>query len=423
MPKRKKSSTILKPLVEVSLPPQSNKLPSKKRSAVLTFLLLGIIALGGLFVYGKLTTPKTSGYILEKAKKSVVTEVVSESGEITSDGSTPVYSPTHGVVEQLFVQNGDYVTAGAPLFRIRSSASQQEKQSARANYLAAKSDLDSSNSNLLRLQGKMFSAWDTFFKISTNSTYENSDKSPNTASRNLPEFSVAQKNWLAAEAEFKDQQGVIAAKQAALRSYSEVLQATTTTTVTSSIDGYVSNLAYATGDTVEAKTPLTITAKPVLLLKHSEILGAIIRVGQTNISKIATGQPVVIKPDAYKDKIFQGTIDRFDSIGKNTQGVVTYDVYVSMSTDTSLKAGMTFDADITTQELSDVLSAPNSAVVTEKGMKSVRILEKDGMKYIPVFVGIKGESRTQILSGIQEGQEVIVSLTNEKAQRPGFLGL
>ena len=42
------------------------------------------------------------------------------------------------------------------------------------------------------------------------------------------------------------------------------------------------------------------------------------------------------------------------------------------------------------------------------------------MKYIPVIIGVKGETRTQILNGISEGQEIITALTNIRAKSLAF---
>jgi hypothetical protein len=45
-----------------------------------------------------------------------------------------------------------------------------------------------------------------------------------------------------------------------------------------------------------------------------------------------------------------------------------------------------------------------------------------GYQFIPIEVGIRGKERTQILSGIEEGRQVILSLTNEQSKRKGLFG-
>jgi multidrug efflux pump subunit AcrA (membrane-fusion protein) len=83
---------------------------------------------------------------------------------------------------------------------------------------------------------------------------------------------------------------------------------------------------------------------------------------------------------------------------------------------------MTADVDITVAEKKDILTVPSSAVKPYQGKKAVRVLSEDGeIEYIPVEVGIKGDGKTEILSGIEEGTEVIVALPNEEVETSGGL--
>ncbi|MEK7605240.1 MAG: efflux RND transporter periplasmic adaptor subunit [Patescibacteria group bacterium] len=382
-----------------------------------------IIVLAVFLVFVFRTSDTRSGYVFEKAQRTSLAEIVSESGLITTDGNLPIFSPTNGTVSEVYVENGEHVTKNQPLFLVVSSATDQEKKTAYANYMAAKSILDASNANLHTLQSSMFTSWKKYIDLSTNSTYENSDGTPNIQNRTAAEFISAQNDWLAAEDNFKNQQGVIARDQAAVDNAYNAYLMTKTATANSPIDGIVENISFSKGDSLHPQSALTPTVKPALIIKNSEESEGVVIVGQTNIAKIKIGQPVVIKPDAYKDKKFKGIVLRINSIGENVQGVTNYTVYVEIENDTSLKSGMTFDCDITTQNLENVLTIPSSAVVLNNGLKSVRVLEKNEMKYIPVIIGVKGETRTQILNGISEGQEIITALTNIRAKKPSFLGL
>lgn len=387
-------------------------------------LAISLIALGVFVFFYFRNSNKKSGYIIEKAKISSIREVVSESGEMAADGNIVVNSPTNGVIEEIYVENGQSVIQGQDLFKVKSSATEQEKQAAYASYLTAKAQLDADNAKLYSLQSTMYSAWKEYKDIATSSTYENSDGTPKTMNRVLPEFTTSQDDWLAAEANYKNQQGVIAKDQAALSSTFLTYQATQTTTVKAMIDGTVSNISVSVGRSVSALTVLTPSPKPVLTLVGSGAVEAVIPVDQVDISKIETGQKTVIRPDAYKDKKYNGIVVRIDSLGHNLQGVVTYKVYIKVEGDKDLKPGMTLDGDIVTKELSNILTVPNSAVVLYKGAKAVRVLDNNNvLVYVPVKTGVKGETRTEILSGIEEGREIIVSLTNVNVARPSLLGL
>ena len=393
-----------------------------KRKWVLVGVGIGILVIG--IVWYMLNRNQASGYVLEKVQQTPLSEVVSESGEIIASGNVPIYSPTNGFIEKLYVTNGEEVGEGQELFTVVSSASQEEKQKAYTAYLTAKTVLDTDTANLYTLQSNMYAAWKIYTDLSTNSTYEHADKTPNVENRKLPEFVTVNNDWLAAEAHFKNQEGVVAKDQAALSSAYLSYLATQTTTVTAPAKAIVTNISVKQNSSVTVDNPLTATAKPVLLLTHEDAPLAKVSVGQTNIAKVADGQEVTIYPDAYKDKTYKGLISRVDSIGQNKQGVITYDVYITINTtDKLLKAGMTLDADITTKKITNTLTVPNSAVVLYQGGKAIRVLENNKMVYVPVIIGITGLERTQILKGVTNGQEIIVALTNEKAARQSFLGL
>lgn len=368
-------------------------------------------------------TNRKSGYVFETAKKTALTEVVSESGNIESDGKIAIYSPTNGIVSEIYIENDKPVIKGQDLFKVISSATEAERQAAYTSYLTAKATLDADTANLFSLQSTMFSYWKTYRELAISSTYQNGDGSPKTESRALPEFASTQDDWLAAEADYKNQQGVINKDQAAVNSAYLNYLATQTTTVVAPVDGIASNLAISTGNSVTARSALSPSPKAVLVIRNSDTLEAVVPVGQSNIAKIRVGQPIIIKPDAYQDRKYEGKIVRIDSVGENNLGVVTYNVYAQVTGDEYLKPGMTFDGDIVTQKLENVLTVPNSAVILDKGVKTVRILTGKTLQNIPVSVGIKGETRTQILKGVEEGQEIIVALTNEKAAKPSLLGL
>ena len=85
-----------------------------------------------------------------------------------------------------------------------------------------------------------------------------------------------------------------------------------------------------------------------------------------------------------------------------------------------VQRGMTADVDITVANKENILTVPSSAVKPYQGGKAVRVVGENGeIEFVVVEVGSKGEGRTEILSGIEEGQEVIVTLANDQVERSG----
>jgi HlyD family secretion protein len=396
----------------------SLSLKAKAAVVVIVVLLFGIISsfLGA--------SKKNNGYVVEPVKKTSVREIVSDSGKIVSGGNVDVNSPTKGFIEELFIQNGQIVKEGDKLFTVKSSATAQEQQTAYSAYLAAVSTLKASQSLAHSLRSTMFTDWETFVNLATSDTYEKSDGTPIDTNRAIPEFHTAKEDWLAAEQKVIDQDKAIAANQAAVTAAWTAYQATQTTTVTAQVPGTVANLSVSTGNSVGVPSVLTPSVAPVLTLVSEAIPEAVLLVGQTNIAKVKIGQKVIIHPDPYKDKDFEGSVVRVDSLGHNVAGVVTYNVYVQITNaDSLLKPEMTVDGDIVTAEKEDVLAVPNSAVVLYQGGKAVRVKKGKDMDYLSVQIGLKGETMTEIVSGLNEGQEIISALTNEKVKRPSMFGI
>lgn len=395
------------------------KQASLAKKAIILFVFLIIV---GVIIFQVQRATNKPNYLLEKAQKTDITETVSESGNISTDNSVPIYSPATGFITDVYVKNGSQVYVGENLFSVESSASEQEKESALANYLMAKTLLDSAESNKNLLRSEMYAKWKMFTDISTTSTYEKSDKTPNEENRKAAEFQIAQDNWLSAEKKFKDQETVVAQAQAQASSTWILYQATQNTTVTSPADGTIANLSVATGNSVVAHT--TSTLNPVLSILKFAMYEAVIPMGEEDIMKVQEGQNATLSIDAIPNKTYKGTVSRLDTIGTKNQGVISYNVYISLENDdANVHPGMSLDADIITKRLPSIVSVPNASVKPYKGGKAVRTLKNNEIVYIPVEVGIIGKERTQILKGIQEGQEVIVALPNEQLKRSGFLSL
>lgn len=396
----------------------------KKKVVIIVVMLVAIVLLKQVLDKQN----KTNGFVLDTVTIDSVTEVVSESGVIKQSGRTDTYSPSTGIVEQVSVENGQVVQTGDELFIVRSTATWQEQQAAYANYLSAQSALNSASATAYSLRSGMYTQWDSFRNIATNDRYETEEGVAKQDERLDADFQTSQDDWLAAEKNYKDQQTAIAAAQASVGSTWQLYQATQDAVVVAQTEGVVANLSIAPGDSVEALNATAVSfgtssGVPALVITNYDALGVTVSLGQTDIAKVRVGQDVTFSPDAYKDRTYNGQVIRVDSVGNDASGVVKYNVYLVMSdADEKIFSGMTLDADIQTTRLDNVLTVPNAAIKPYEGGKAVRVVGEDHEpEFVPVEIGVKGEERTQILSGIEEGQEIIVSLSNDSLKRSSGL--
>lgn len=392
----------------------------KRQPRTKKIIIIVVIGLLVWFGFGRMTGGSgVPEYEVEAARYDSVVEMVSETGNITTTGAVPVYSTTTGIVEDVYVNNGSFVTDDQVLFRVKSTATKQEQEAALAAYMTAKNQYQAAQANQLNLQAQMFNQWDQFKELAESDEYEDSDGNPRYEERGVAEFHVQEKEWLSAEEAYKNQQQII--NQASINASAawRAYQATQDSEITALFDGQVKNLAVARGDLVTVSTNPT-TGNPALLVVSSDVATIVqLSVGETDAIKIEPGQPAQVEVDALPGQILDAYVDRVDTVAVPNQGVVNYSVYVVLNqVSESVRSGMTASVDITVASKENVLTVPSSAVKPHEGARAVRVVGSDGqIEFIPVEVGAKGGGRTEIISGIEEGTQVIVALSNDQVGR------
>lgn len=369
-------------------------------------------------------TFKPPDYKTAVVSASDVVEIVSESGTLVTNGRADVYSPTTGVIDAVYVTNGDSVHEGQELFTTKSTATAEEQAAAYAEYLAAKSALETAQATAHSLQADMFANWDEYKELAESDSYEHDDGTPKNHERELPEFQISQKSWYAAEAQYKKQQTVIAQAQAQTSAAWLGYQATQNAVVTAPIAGTVSNLAVIPGSGVRINAPAA-PATPVLTVGNFTRNEALIQLGEDDIFKVQPEQEVSVTVDAIDNVTLRGIVRRVDTIGTEIGGVIRYGVYIELlDQHQDLRPGMSIDATITTARREGVMTVPNAAVKPYKGGRAVRVpgSKKGDVEYVPVTIGMRGESNTEIVSGVEMGQTVITTLPGEDAKKKGPLG-
>jgi membrane fusion protein, macrolide-specific efflux system len=371
------------------------------------FLIVGLIIL--IIVYGILISNKksdvTETYLV---KTGNLVNILQVNGKYQIASQTEVVSPANGIVTKLYVKNNETVKKGDNLFYVESTATPEEKAKAYTDYLTSKSQLDADNAGLYSQQSAMYSTWKIFTDLATNSTYENSDKSPKTSSRSLTEFTTAQDNWLAAEANYKNQQGLVVKDQSALYSATLAYQATQNITVTAQANGTVANLQKKVGDQVSILTA-TNNIPPVLIIADFDNPTIMITVSEENVPRVAIGQKAEIVFDAIPDKKFSGTVESIDSIGVENQGEVSYRVRIKAEDITSdVRPNMTANVNIETVHKDDVIIIPNSAVIERDSNAFVQKIQSGKPKETLIELGDKGLIMTEVKKGLSVGDKIVV---------------
>lgn len=184
-------------------------------------------------------------------------------------------------------------------------------------------------------------------------------------------------------------------------------------------DGVVASLVAEVGDSV---TPSTVLGTIITNKKIAEI-----SLNEADISRVIVGQKVVLTFDALSGVMIDGVIAEIDTIGTNSQGVVTYKVKVVFDEkDTRIKPGMTVTADIILEQKENALVVPNEAIKTMRGKKTVTVRRGDVTEQAEVTVGVVTDTETEVLTGLEEGDTVTVTRRTSTAATsstaPSLLG-
>ena len=221
-------------------------------------------------------------------------------------------------------------------------------------------------------------------------------------------------------------QSVKSAKQQVASTEEEVKRAQTNlgyATITSPIDGIVLSKSVEEGQTVAASFSTPELFKIAQDLTNMQVVAD---VDEADIGDVKTGERVSFTVDAYPNDTFEGTVKQVRQEATTTNNVVTYEVVISApNADLKLKPGLTANVTIYTQEHNGVLSIPTKAlrytpqketvgdkkILDTNGKNKVWTIEGNNIVAHSVNIGISDGTHTQILSGIQEGKEVITGVS------------
>ncbi|MCX6792003.1 MAG: efflux RND transporter periplasmic adaptor subunit [Candidatus Gottesmanbacteria bacterium] len=382
---------------------------------VKVIIVVGVVALAWLAISKFRGTSTKTTYQTDTATKGTLIVTVTASGNVSSANSAVVTTSTSGVVSKIFVKNGDQVKSGDPIAQVDLDMDgKQRADQALASYQSAQNSVNSAQANMYSLQSSMFSKWKTYTDIAENSTYQNPDGSANTSNRTLTPFTTTQDDWLAAEAQYKNQQGVVAAAQTSLSSAWANYQKTSPT-IYAPISGTISGLSFQVGSVLTAQTSSTgtSTSQRIANIKTEATPVAVVNLNEVDVPKVLVGDKATVTMDAFPAATFTGKIVGIDTTGTVSSGVTTYPAYIVYdSAIDGIYPNMAVDASIISLVKDGVVLVPNAAVQTStNGQSTVRIMKNGQVSTVDVTVGASNDTQTEIVSGVTDGDTVVTGVT------------
>jgi HlyD family secretion protein len=416
--KAKQPSLLLQ---EADVNGNGNGKKKRRKRIIIISVVVGVVLLGalGLYAFSRGGT-KIDPSKLAKVEKGDLAKSVVATGKVTPITKVEVKSKASGIVKNLLVEYGDKVKKGQLLAqldkeeiqaqvdqsRAAMEASLANQTSSEADYERAKVDAEGPDVPLLKRAYDRATGMAKEGVVST-SALEDAQKNYELA---LNKQNVSKAQVTVLRARIAQAKAQLARDTANLKQLEEQLSYTD---IESPIDGIVLSRDVEMGDAVSSILVLGSGATLVMTLGDTSEVYVKGKVDESDIGKVYLGQPARIKVESFKDKTFNGKVTKISPMGVEKDNVTTFEVRVSINNPGGeLKAEMTANAEIILEEHKSVLQIPEGALIYDKDKKaSVEIPEpsaKDGKKKLAVNIGISNGAKTEVLSGLKEGDQVVL---------------
>lgn len=192
------------------------------------------------------------------------------------------------------------------------------------------------------------------------------------------------------------------------------------TTVLSPMDGVVTVRDVQIGQIISSGTSSVSGGTTVLYLADMSTMHVLVSVDESDIGQVQTGQTATITVDAFPKREFHGKVVRVAAKGISSANVVTFEVKVNVTSPEKdlLKPGMTANVEILVVDKEDVLRVPSSAIqqTTRECFVTTLNADKTTTKR-DITVGETDGDWTEVLSGLNEGDQVAIARKNQSAWR------
>ncbi|MFC4535202.1 efflux RND transporter periplasmic adaptor subunit [Sphaerisporangium dianthi] len=359
---------------------------STKRRALIVNGALGVLLLGGAGVaYASLnggssaevapsTTPVTRGTVLSS---------VSASGAVESARTRSLSFGSSGTVQKIYVENGDKVTKGQILARVDDTAAEESLDAAAASLDAAK-DGDTSTA-------------------SGYSQYVQARNAYRDAKRTL--------DGTVLKAPFSGTITAVNGTVGGSSSGSGSSSSTGTSSGSASSGGSSGSRGTGSsggGSTSSSGSSSSGSSGGFIEIADTKRLQVVGDFTESDVTKLKIGLSATVTFDALPGVTASGKVTLIDPVAQTSNNVVQYSATVSLTdVPKTVRLGQTTTVQVIVAKADDALTVPSSAVRTAGGQNTVTVLSGGKQVTKTVEVGVKGDTLTEIKSGLAEGDQVV----------------
>ncbi|MDA8579629.1 HlyD family efflux transporter periplasmic adaptor subunit [Pontimonas sp.] len=406
----------------------------KTRTKVITGIAIGAVVIaGGAGIAVGLAPAQETTVLTEEVAVRDVDVTVAASGTVSPAVEFGLQFPgaAAATLASLSVEVGDTVEAGAVLAAIETASLESAVTGARASVAAARASIANAETTADQAR-QAISAADQAITAAELAIENVVDEFPSSSypQPNEPLALLnAQKQKVTAEASLETARRQLeayypqkASAEASLRSaldqldaaQADLSRATMTAPVASTVIAVASQLGEPIGTTsvgVNGTSGFIVLAALDTFVVEADF-------AESDVVGIADGQSVTLEFDALPDARLEGLVtevDAYGSVDPSGGSITTYGVTISVPTPPAgLRAGMTAQASITTEEATGVISAPVTAISEREDGYVALVQSEDGsVEEVAVEIGVRGGYYVEIVSGLTAGDRVVTGSDGE----------
>ncbi|MDX6616403.1 MAG: hypothetical protein QOD60_1494 [Solirubrobacterales bacterium] len=356
------------------------------------------------------------------AQRGVVQKTVSADGSLAPGSEADVNFDAAGTVKRIYVTEGTKVHKGQLLARLDAGDADAQLNQAEAQLNAAEASLTSAQA--IEVGGS-----------SSNNSNSGSNQ-PSGASQSSGTTKQSKAASVAsAEADVESAQlSVDDAKKAVtdleLRAPMDGVVASLSGSVGQQVTGQASssssgngssssgsgssssNGSSSNGSSSGSDSSSSGSSTAFITIANLNTLTVGVSFSEADITNVKVGQPATVTVNALSDKQFAAKVTGIGILSTASNGVVSYPVTLAMlQKDPGLKPGMTGTAAVIVDQVQGVVAVPSRAISGAGGAQTVTVTSGGKTETRTVTTGLVGDSTTEVLSGLQPGEEVVLPST------------
>ena len=406
----------------------------KTRTKVITGIAIGAVVIaGGAGIAVGLAPAKETTVLTEEVAVRDVDVTVAASGTVSPAVEFGLQFPgaAAATLASLSVEVGDTVEAGAVLATIETAGLESAVTGARASVAAARASIANAETTADQAR-QAISAADQAITAAQLAIENVVDEFPSSSypQPNEPLALLnAQKQKVTAEAQLETARRQLeayypqkASAEASLRSALDQLEAAqadlSRATMTAPVASTVIAVASQVGEPIGTTSVGVNGTSGFIVLAALDTFVVEADFAESDVVGIADGQSVTLEFDALPDARLEGLVtevDAYGSVDPSGGSITTYGVTISVPTPPAgLRAGMTAQASITTEEATGVISAPVTAISEREDGYVALVQSEDGsVEEVAVEIGVRGGYYVEIVSGLTAGDRVVTGSDGE----------